>query len=697
MLPDPAFLRAFAGAVRPPERLGIPEWAAKHRMVAAESGSPEPGRWRNETMPHLVDVMRALEFGDPHETVVFMKSAQVGGTECGVNLFGWMLQQEPSPILIVLPTVDQALLYNRAKLGPAIDATPAMHERVTEQVSRDETGSTSLFKRFRGGFANITGANSSAGLQMISARIIVFEEVSEYPMDAGGRGEPTTQALARSKGFEAKGRKLFFNSTPAIVGQCRITDLFDKSDQRRRYVPCPHCGHYQVLTWPRLRWASDTAPHGAYFECAANGCVIEAHDKPRMLAAGQWIRAYPGDDAPGESFPPEDLARYQARLPRGSVAGFAIWQAYSPLVRWDATVAEYFAALGDARKLKVFTQQALGLAWEERGDAPDHEKLMERRESWPANRLPPGVLFTTMGVDVQKDRLEWAVYGWGRDLSGWLVDRGIIMGETEADAVWAELDRQIARRYRDAWGRDWPIDAVGIDAGYLSQRVYRHVASYGRSSRVKALDGRPGWKLPALGKAVPKGIDYQGRTIGSVALWPVGTWDLKSELYSRLRATLRGPDADGRWSAGALHFPADCDPTFFQQLTAEALVDRRNRRGYTEKEWTRQRDRNEQLDLAVYALALARHETEPMADEDWDALVLARMPPKETVQPDFADLWKQAAAQPSASPAAEAGPVEPVQAEAPEESEADEAAPAMPAWMQGMAQRRASLMGRYFR
>ncbi|MCX8003382.1 MAG: phage terminase large subunit family protein [Burkholderiaceae bacterium] len=632
--PDAAaapFWSSFAAALRPPERLSVAEWAARHRIVPAESGSPEPGRWRNDLVPYLREIMEALSLDDPTETVVLMKSAQVGGSECGLNLFGWLVCQEPSPILIVLPTVEEGLKYNRVKLGPAIDACDVLRTRVSEQISRDETGSTTTFKRFRGGFCQITGANSSAGLQMISARALIFEEVSEYPADAGGRGEPTALAIARSKGWQTRGRKIFYCSTPNLVGECRVSAEFEASDQRRFYVPCPECGHYQTLAWERLRWTSETAPHQPYFDCLANGCRIEpgAGDEIRraMVAAGAWVRTYPDgphNPAPPESFAPEDLPRWRARPAHGRSAGFAIWQAYSPFVPWEATVAEYHAALGDARKLKVFTQQALGRAWEEKGDAPDHLKLMERRETWPTRRLPPGVLVLTMAVDVQADRLEWAVYGWGRHYTAWLIDKGVIEGDPNHDVAWDGLRAQMLTRYADAWNRAWPIDSVGVDAKYLSQRVYRFVQAWAHTGRVLALNGRPGWRLPAIAAGPRVDVAWNGKAIGKVAIWHVGTWDLKSATYAALRLTLEGRDADGRWKAGALISPAWVDEQHFMQLTAEMLQDRRLRTGRTEKEWVRTRARNEQLDLAVYARALAHRLLDGLTLQEWDALEAER-------------------------------------------------------------------------
>jgi phage terminase large subunit GpA-like protein len=656
-----ALLAGFVAGVVPPPVKTVSAWADEARYVAPESGSPYPGKWDSALVPYLAEIQDCLGFDDPHRKVVFAKSAQVGGSEAGVNLFGYVADHEPSPVLIVLPSLEEASKYNRLKLQPTIEATPALRARIRDVNSRAEDSSTATFKRFRGGFAVITGANSSKGLQMISARVRIYEEVSEYPDDVDGRGEPTAQAEARGKSWSERRPKSFYVSTPGLLGACRISAEYEASDQRRFYVPCPHCGAYQVLQWKNMRWRSEIAPHGGFFACAANGCIIEAPAKRAMVAAGTWIRTYPGDEAnppPPIAFAAEELARWRARGSAGRQPGFHIWQAYSPFVTWETTVAEYHQAEGQPRLLKTFWQQGLGEAWEEKGEAPDHERLFERREKFPARRLVPGILFLTGATDVQGDRLEWAVYGWDRDLSAWLIDGGIIMGDPAGDEVWHAHDLLVAQRYADAWGRAWPVDAWGIDSGYLSNRVYRYARDHVATGRIFALDGRPAWKLPAVGLASVKDVDYGGRKIGAVKLWPVGTWDMKSEVYAALRLTLQGPDSDGRWPAGAMHFPDRCDREFFRQITAEHLADRVIRTGHTVREWKKdQRQRNEQLDLAVYARALAHHLSDALTPDQWGELAAQRVGRPQDVQLDLAAFWTVPAPRPEPPAIAESAPL----------------------------------------
>ena len=141
--------------------------------------------------------MDCLSFSDPCRDVTFKKSHQVGGTEIEVNLFGYVVDQRPCPAVIVLPTIEEATKYDRVKLTPTIEATPALNAKVRAQRSRDESGSTMSFKRYPGGYTQLTGANSSVGLQMISARVLIAEEISGWPQDAGNRGDPLAQVEKR--------------------------------------------------------------------------------------------------------------------------------------------------------------------------------------------------------------------------------------------------------------------------------------------------------------------------------------------------------------------------------------------------------------------------------------------------------------------------------------------------------------------
>lgn len=635
-----AFLAAFAAAILPPPPVSVSAWAEEHLVVPAESGSPYPGRWSNDLAPYLVEPMDCCAFDHPARQVTIMGSAQTGKSAVLLNVAGYVIDRAPAPMLLMLPTIDEQLKFNRLKLAPMIEATPALRAKVREATSRDEASSTIRFKRFDGGSLTMTGANASAGLQMISVRVLLADEVDEYPLDVGGRGDPISQARARQKAWRARGTKTVLVSTPGIAGHSRIAAEFEAGDQRRLYVVCPQCGARQALRWEAMRWRRDHAPVGAFMVCELNGCVIEHADMAAMRRGAVWLKTYPGEaenPAPPLAFEAEELERWQARGSAGREPSFHLWQAYSPFVSWDDTVEEYLRSEGDQQARIAFRQQALGLPADMEGEAPPVERLMERREAWPVKRIPPGVLVTFGAVDVQGDRLEWAVYGFDRGLGMWRIDGGVLQGDPNGDEVWGRLDQVMAERYEDAWGNLWPVDRWGIDSGYLTNRVYLYARRHAPTGRLVALDGRSGWRLPALGKLRTVSFKAAGRTL-KVQIAPVGTWDLKSELYGKLRLTIDGPDADGVWPKGAMRFGQDVGPDFFQQLTAEVLVDKARRTGVTVQEW-RKTGPNEQHDLAVYCLALARGELDGFRADQWATLEAQRLRPVGEMQGDLAAFW----------------------------------------------------------
>lgn len=643
-----AVLAGLIAGCTPPVEATVAEWAERERKVAAESGSPFPGDWSNDLAPYAVEIMECLSFTDPCRQVTLVKSHQVAGTELGVNLFGYCVDQHPCPIAIVLPTIEEGNKYERLKLQPTIQATPALKHKIKTERSRARDGSTMTFKRFRGGFAQVTGANSSTGLQMISVRVLIGEEISEWPDDAGNRGDPLAQVEKRLTAWSQRKPKRYYSSTPKIAGECRITIKYEASDQRRYYVPCPHCGTFQVLKWDNMKRRQDTAPIGAHMICAAHGCVIEHFDKKAMVAAGVWIKTYAdGGAEPGPTIEPEDLERYQGRPSNGREPGFHIWQAYSPFVTWDDTVADWLDAKGNPLKEKTFIQQDLGEAYEQSGDAPDYEKLVVRRESYPLGTLPPGVLVLTGMADVQGWGISWGVYGWGIGMNGWLIDKGIVECDPAHIDAWKPMDAVVGRTYETWNGRPLQIEAFGVDAGYLSSTVYLFTRKY---ERVFALDGREGWRRPLIGSPSKKQFKFNGRPVkGGVLLWPTGTWDAKSWIYSALRKTIEGPDEDGNWPMGCIRYPDACDEAFFKELTAEYLTED-ERHGRIVRVWDKARGQaNEQLDIAVGSLAMAAHlQLTTLSIERWQKIAEERGAPPEQVQRDLAALW---APKPAENPA----------------------------------------------
>jgi phage terminase large subunit GpA-like protein len=575
-VPEPTELvrTAFAAGLKPDPILSVSDWASEHRRLSRKA-SAEPGTWRNERTPYLVEIMDCLSPRHLAREVIFMKGAQVGGTEAGNNWIGYVIDQAPGPMLAILPTVDMARRSSRQRIEPLIEESPTLRAKVGDRKSR-EASNTIFSKDFPGGTLVLTGANSPTGLRSMPARYLFFDEVDAYPGDVGGEGDPVNLAKRRASTFAR--RKILMVSTPTIEGRSRIADAFEESDQRFYEVPCPDCQAYQRLDWKRMQW-DEGQPHTVAMACEACGVLITEQHKGPMLAAGRWVAANPSSD----------------------IRGYHLSALYSPpgWYSWTDAVADFLKAKDDPEKLRVWINTVLGETWRERGDAPPWAALYRRRESYARGTVPEGGCVLTAGADVQGDRIEVEIVAWGPRHESWSVDYRVHSGDPSQPEVWRHLEELLAESFPSAAGGEMAVAKLAVDSGAETQSVYAWVASQ-PAARVMAVKGFDHLQVP-VGQPTPVDINRAGRRVRrGTKLWPVGVSLIKGELYGWLRQEppLRPEDQK---PVGWAHFP-EYDEQWFQMLTAEELV-RRKVRGYTRFLWEKIRDRNEALDCRVYARA----------------------------------------------------------------------------------------------
>jgi phage terminase large subunit GpA-like protein len=577
----------WSRGIRPDPNLTVSEWADRHRWLSSRA-SAEPGRYRTARTPYMREIMDALSPASPVQRVVFMKAAQVGATEAGNCFIGFVMHHAPGPMLAVQPTVELAKRNSRQRIDPLIEESPELRERIKPARSRD-AGNTMLSKEFAGGILIMTGANSAVGLRSTPARYLFLDEVDAYPASADEEGDPVSLAEARSLTF-AHRRKALLVSTPTIRGLSRIEREFEASDQRRYVVPCPHCGHRQWLRFERLRWEKGR-PETAEYHCEGCDQPIAEHHKTQMLAAGEWC-------ATAQSADPHTVGYHLSAL-------------YSPIgwLSWARIARAWEAAQGNDEAMRAFRNTILGEAWFETGEAPDWQRLAERRETWTPGTVPAGGLFLTAGADVQKDRIEVDVWAWGRGLESWLIDHIVIEGGPDDQARWQKLTDLLGRTWAHDSGQHLTIARVAIDTGYETSAVYvwARQVGFAQVAPVKGLEG--------FNRASPvTGPTYVDATIGGkrlrrgARLWSVATATFKTETYRFLRQerpTAEEIASGASFPAGTVHLPNWADGEWLKQLTAEQLVTVKTRRGFTKLEWQKLRERNEALDCRVYARAAA--------------------------------------------------------------------------------------------
>ena len=581
--------RAWREGLVPDPLLSVSEWSDRHRMLSSKASS-EPGRWRTSRTPYLKAIMDCLSPTSPVERVVFMKAAQLGATEMGSNWIGYVIHHAPGPMMAVWPTVEMAKRNSKQRIDPLIDESTILRELIAPARSRD-SGNTILAKEFRGGVLVMTGANSAVGLRSMPVRYLFLDEVDGYPIDVDGEGNAVALAEARTRTFSR--RKIFIVSTPTIAGVSTIEREYEASDQRRYFVPCPHCGHRQWLRFEQLRWERSedgNFPDTAAYVCESCEVPIPEHHKTWMLEHGEW-RA---------------MAEGASRT-----AGFHLSSLYSPIGwrSWKDVAAAWESAIskeaGSAAAIKTFKNTELGETWVEEGEAPDWQRLLERREDYRIGTIPVGGLLLTAGADVQKDRIEVSVWAFGRGKESWLVEHRVLMGDTARDEVWKSLASVLRETWTHETGCQLGLGRLALDTGFATQEAYAFVRGV-RDPRLMAVKG------VARGAALvgtPTAVDATsgGKKLRrGIKVFSVAGGIAKLEFYNNLRKSPEVAD-DGvtiRYPAGFVHLPK-VDAEFLQQLCAEQLITRRDRNGFAIREWQKMRERNEALDCYVYARAAA--------------------------------------------------------------------------------------------
>lgn len=570
---DSVIARAM-GAWRPPPRLSLSEWAERHFVLSAETAA-EPGRWRS--LPYQVEILNSIT--DPTVTQVsVMKSARVGYSLCMSASIAYYMHQDPSSILVVQPTVEDAKNFSKETIAPMLRDVPVLARLIFRDVEEKGKGgkgtkdqsSTLQHKAFPGGILSLIGANSGAGFRRVSRRIIMFDEVDAYPPSAGNEGDQINLGMKRSEAFH--NRKIIAGSTPLIAGASRIEELFSAGDQRRYHMPCPHCGHMDFFTFDRnadrghvMRWPDDE-PTKAFFECRGANCVIEHKDKRWMIERGRWIPDNPSAPASHRSY--------------------HVWSAlsYSPNATWGQIASEFIEAnRGGPEKLKTFVNTTLGETWKEKGEAPEWERLYQRREDYRG--VPDGVVALTLGADVQKDRIMYEVVGWAPNRESWSIEYGALYGDTsiaaedhtpEKPSPWRLLDELLARDFDG-----FSIRTAAVDSGYNTQVVYNWARKYPKS-RVMACKGMSGARS-LVGSPTDVEVNANGRKMRrGCKLWPIGVDIAKAELYGWLQLQ----HLEGEMPSGYCHFSQHNDVEYMKQLTAEHMVASFNRKTHRQKlEW----------------------------------------------------------------------------------------------------------------
>ena len=569
--------RNIAKALSPPPELTVSQWADKYRKLSPESSS-EPGQWNTDRAPYQREIMDAV-VDSAVETVVIMSSAQVGKTELILNTIGYYIDYDPAPILCLQPTLEMAQAFSKDRLAKMIRDTPVLRGKVKDARARDSEN-TILHKSFPGGHITMVGANSAAGLAMRPIRIVMMDEIDRFPPSAGSEGNPIKLAEKRTTTFW--NRKKIKVSTPTIKGRSQIETEYLSSSKEEWCVPCPCCGKYQPYEWGRIR-ISDVTMECKY--CGEHFKETEWKERP-----GKWI----------------------AGAENKRKRGFHLNELASPWKHWEEIIEDFREAYrewkenGDIQKLKVWVNTSLGETWEEKGDAADEDVLLKRRERYTAD-LPDGVLLVTSGVDVQDDRFEVEITGWGKGYESWGILYRKIPGDLEKEQTWEKLEKFLEMELYFENKNSLLIACTCIDTGgHFAAEAYKFLKKMERKQKlIFGIKGMGGEGIPLVNKVSTNNIE-------KVKIFLLGVDSGKEILMARLKTADEGP--------GYCHFPINADrgydETYIKGLSSEQRVIQ-FKDGRPVLKWVKKSSgtRNEPLDLRNYSTAAAE-----ILRPDWDVL-----------------------------------------------------------------------------
>lgn len=559
--------------LRPPLNLRPSEYA--ERCVYIPEGNAIPGLIRFDNAPFQREPLD-MTINPECRRITMMWGAQVGKTTLALCAQSYRIEQNPTSQMMMQPSQGDLSTWLQTKFNPMVEANPALQRLIAPPRGRKGVNNDRM-KSYPGGFIMFAWSGSPKTMRGRSAPFIVCDETDGY--DRTAEGNPVSLLAQRAASFGDDGFLLEI-STPGIKGASWIEQAFLEGDQRRFHVACPHCGHHQTLRWSQVQWGKyddgEHNPASARYLCEAEDCGTLWNDGERWGAVRVAENVGAG---------------WKAARPFRGHASYHLNELYS-CFRKLSHIVQSFLDKTAANDLQSFVNVSLAETWEEEGDQVDPASLLSRVETYAAP-VPTGALVLTAGIDMQQDRLEVEVVGWGLGEESWSVDYQVLWGDPLRPEVWDDLDAFLAGTYLHQNGSHLPISAACLDTGGtagMTQAAYEYArGKTGR--RLFAVKGVPGWGKPIVTAPMRRA---SGKRARKVDLFNVGVDEAKVVVARRLGIQTPG--------AGYCHFSTDRDAEFFAQMTAEKLMTKMLR-GFAVREWHKTRDRNEVFDCRVYATA----------------------------------------------------------------------------------------------
>jgi len=615
--------REGLNTLRIPAPLTLSQWAEKHFYLSAESSYVE-GRW--ESFPFQVGIMDCISNDDIRE-VNFIKSARVGATKMMLAAIGYFAQHKKRNQAIWQPVDGDISEFAKTEVDTMLRDVPIMRT-IFPDYGKKSKNNTMEQKMFIGSTLHLRGGKAAKNYRRISPDVVYLDELDGFDSNVEKEGSPVSLAAKRIEG--ATFPKMVMASTPRLKISSLIEPQAAASERYFRFhIPCPHCDHEQFLKWGGpdaefgMKWLDDN-PLTAEYLCEACHSLFTQEGYLKVWDRGRWI------DKNGVYLDENNLFRGadDEIMPMPRSVAFHIWTAYSPMTEWSQIVNDFLHAKKDPHALQSFVNLTLGEPWEEDGGkGADGDALYKRREYFETD-VPEGVNVITAGADVQDDRVEFSVWGWGEGEESWLIDHKSIYGDLTKDTFWTKLGTMFKRQYRKPDGTIMDVRLACIDSGgHFTSEVYNFSKRVGLRFIIpikgSSQEGKPVAQFP------------RKRSKDGVYLTFIGTDTAKDLLYFRGLQLEPGE--------GYIHFPVEewAGQDYFAQYSAETRM-KVYKNGKPTFRWIcKSGVRNEAWDCAVYALAAIRILQQNFGISLEEQAIAEVVPEKKKIAQPQSNGWKR--------------------------------------------------------
>ena len=502
----------------------ICEWAEGRIVVR---NSQRAGRLRLDPYQREPLAM-AMEPGIQQVTKMF--SSQTGKTLIDAIGIAYIIDQRPMPMMYMHATGAGITKFIGEKLDPVLKANPEINAKVRRN-NRDILPREGFY--FAGDFyCTLATARSMTGKHGTTARFIIADEIDDY------MGQTMLSSLVQ-RGITYEDSRVLASSTPSLSNpKAQVYVEYLDGSQSYFYVPCPHCGESILILWENI--------DGQWLVCSKCDKPWTEGERRQAIMAGDWFETTPNSFHKSYWLP----------------------QTYSLNVSIQKTIQT-------ASKYSHAERSTQVMAW------PYEEDVLPELNAEMIKRVEPdwAVRYVAVGVDVQGDRIEYAVWQFDENLVRKHLRRwGVIARTMVAEEVFLQL-RQAVAPFR-------PM-RISIDGSYDFDWVNQGMRL---AFRDMMLDNDPpveivrGYTTPSFGKPL-RGAKARGYLWGAV--------DEGKKIFHR----------DVHQGLVSFHpdIPSDKPYDAIWQLMAERLV-RVDLNTKTVEQWRRvDRRPNELLDMTIYA------------------------------------------------------------------------------------------------